>query len=255
MSSSSLSLLPFCYFARTRLRSGRDVAFLLVSSWLPALWVVGPSTANIIDFALGYLAFISLYELGYLANDRWDARRSAGGRKRESGKFSLTIFIALRVGTWLAIAGVTGWWRNGDWLLGYTALVTAITLHNLVRDTVLRLASFLVLATLRFSLPVIAIASATHRPVLIASAMLLYAYPRLLAYADSKARLTIPERRQSSFPAQNLVMLCPLVLWLGFPAMTEIYLAQILLALAWWAFRQRAERADKAANIRRGRRS
>ena len=55
MSSSSLSLLPFCYFARTRLRSGRDVAFLLVSSWLPALWVVGPSTANIIDFALGYL--------------------------------------------------------------------------------------------------------------------------------------------------------------------------------------------------------
>jgi hypothetical protein len=81
------SLLPFGYYAVTRGTDTRELGFLVATSWIPAIWIlfrlggdgIGPAAFT---FAIGYVAFIAIYELGYLVNDSWDAARSPDGRKR-----------------------------------------------------------------------------------------------------------------------------------------------------------------------------
>ena len=136
-----VALLPFGYSWATRLRSFRAIAYLIASSWLPVIWIgwrggVEPLPRTIALFGIGYLAFISLYELGYFANDAWDARRDEDGRGRGSragGAAWATLFVATRVGTWLGISWLTGWIGHPIWIVGFAALAAVFTAHNLLR--------------------------------------------------------------------------------------------------------------------------
>lgn len=222
MSSSSLmrglALVPGGYFLLTRVSGARDALYLVGTSFVPAWWYLARSTeldpvTALGSFAIGYLAFIASYELGYLANDLWDARRDPGGRQRApflTGTLSKVAFVAIRLLTWLLVASVTGWSSNSSWLAGFAALAVVFALHNVVPAWA-RSATFMQLAVLRFSLPVMGPLPASAAPLLLLLALLLYASMRWLAYLDSKGMLTMEARRTPSFGAVQMALQAPVI--------------------------------------------
>ena len=221
--------------------------YLVATSWLPAIWLLWRLTdlsvaGSALAFAAGYLAFISIYEIGYLINDAWDAPRSTGGRQRLN--FPLTppftlAFIAIRLAVWAVVGVLTGWIGNPLWLAGYAALSLAIAQHNMFQSKGLRLASFYELATLRFLLPVLAALPAASLPAAILTALLLYSFPRFLGYLDSKGILNLPERREPQFGFLLILSLAPLLVVTSYMLRTAVLaeLTAYFLAIhgIWWA--------------------
>lgn len=243
---AALAFLPFFYLVTTRLKSLRDVGYLIVTSWLPPIWILlriehlDPVHA-VTGFLLGYLAFVCVYEMGYLVNDAWDAARHREGRQRTPfapTSWSLILFTVIRVAGWLAIAMYTGWLYEPLWLAPQAALIAAMALHNWIATPALRLATFSQLAVLRYCLPVAALLSPAGWVAALIAALLLYLPLRLLAYADSKSLITMPERRWRWFPTAYLAASLPIlalaaaVLSLG--ALVEIWL-MLVVAHAGWA--------------------
>lgn len=246
--SRALAAVPFAYLIATRVRTPRDWAYLVATSWVPAIWLLfrladlGPLEA-LGSFALGYLAFVALYEIGYFVNDAWDAKRGEAGRKRlgfSPGTAYAILFVSIRVATWAAVGWITGWLSNPAWLAGHAALFLAFAQHNLVAGNGLRLASFYQLAVLRFVMPILGALAPPAYPAALIAAILLYAYLRYLSYADSKDLLNLPERKTPRFGLLQLVMLAPLV---GFIAVildaapiAELLVYMIAVHAAWWLF-------------------
>jgi len=249
--SRAVSLMPFGYFAVTRITGLRELAYLVGTSWLPAIWLLirmaGLGTSrSALTFIIGYVAFISIYEIGYLVNDTWDARRSGEGRERAGFRFGwsyLLAFVTLRLGLWVAIGVLTGWIGDPLWLAGYAALAIAFTQHNLVRQKGLRLATFYELATLRFMLPILAVMPAgSFAPVLLV-ALILYTFPRFLAYMESKDLLRLEKRRAPGFGFLLLLSFLPLILYFAYllDAQVLVELSAYYLAIhgIWWALSAR----------------
>lgn len=231
----ALALIPFGYFMSSRLKSVRDFAFLVATSWLPAIWLImeldgkslGLATSS---FLLGYLAFIAVYEVGYLTNDLWDARRSPDGRARFDhgvGPAYVTAFIAVRLTCWVAVAAFTGWVKNPVWLAGFGVLLIALAQHNLTPSPALRLASFLELAVFRFLLPILATVPQGQLWVVTLIALLLYAYPRFLSYMDSKSLLQLDDGRGREFGLAQLLWLAPLLLFIAYVTATTVIAAML----------------------------
>ena len=246
-SSRIISLIPSGYLLTTRINGARDLAYLIATSWVPALWLLmraaglNPVHATLI-FVAGYLAFISIYEIGYLANDVWDARRSRGGRRRAefaAGRAYVALFLAIRIGLWVAIGLSTGWLENGAWLAGNAALAIIIAQHNLVDQKGLRIISFYGLATLRLLMPILALLPARSMAAAVLIAMIPYALPRLLAYMESKGLLELEQRRTARFGLLlqlSFVPLCSiLAYWLDARVLLEVLVYFIVIHAIWWA--------------------
>jgi hypothetical protein len=237
----------------TRIRSPLELLYLIGSSWLPALWLIvrlggdKPLEAAV-QFGLGYLAFISCYEIGYLANDCWDAARSKDGRQRL--RFAPTpayvlAYIAVRGGTWAAIAILTGWISEPIWTGGFAALILVFALHNVLRSASLRTASFLQLSMLRFTLPIVAVLGPDTYLVAFIAAAIFYTPLRLLSYLDSKNLLVMTDRRSGQFKLAFVAVGAPLALYLSVltrsPVIAEL-LAYYVLFFAVIALRGSALR-------------
>jgi len=245
--SRAVCLLPFAYYATTRARRARELPYLVATSWLPAIWLLWRlselgAAGSIQAFATGYIAFISIYEIGYLVNDAWDARRSPQGRKRLD--FQLTVpfvlsFVAIRLAVWIVVGMITGWIGNAIWLAGYAVLIVAIAQHNIVQSNSLRLVSFYELATIRFLLPIIASLSAPALPAAIITALLLYVFPRFLGYMDSKGILNLPQRGEPRFGFLLMLSLTPLLIYASYMLRTTVLVELTAFYLGihatWWA--------------------
>jgi hypothetical protein len=229
------SLVPFGYTASTRLKSRRDYLYLISSQWgigLVVLSFLGPSDYHLtlINYALGYIAFISIYEIGYLWNDIWDAKRSSDGRMRFEGEVTarfIGLFLAIRLIVWLVL---TFLFLQGEiifWFLACLVLIVVFSAHNILSSSELRYASFFQLALLRFSLPLIfSLPSHVFDQILIV-AVLHYAYFRSLAYLDSKQLLMMPHRRDAGFSISQTLLMFPIILCL------YISTGSILYPVAW----------------------
>lgn len=243
---AGIAFLPFGYLAVTRLRSLRDFGYLIVTSWLPPLWILirleQLSLVNATtNFLLGYVAFICLYEVGYLVNDAWDASRHSDGRKRTpfaTSAPSVALFAGTRIMLWFAISLFTGWIDEPLWLAAQVALVVAMAAHNWISAPSIRLATFAQLAMLRFCSPVAALLSPVGWASAIIVAALFYLPLRFLAYADSKGLLSLPARQSRWFPSQYLASCLPLAALasavLSLDAILEIWL-MLVAAHAGWA--------------------
>ncbi|MBB3229567.1 hypothetical protein [Halomonas stenophila] len=199
-------LLPFSYFLDTRLREG-SIAFHLVFEWLAAVVLVvvfgaAEPLPALAMAGLAYLAFISLYEIGYLVNDLYAAPREARGRKRGPQGTTLgwglawtgsRLMVFVLVTTWLDFLAVPAWWSF------YLALSLTFALHNVLQDKELKAATFLWLAWLRFMAPVIFVVEDTQRLGIGLAAAVSYVAFRLLGYLDSKGLLRMPGRQRASF--------------------------------------------------------
>jgi len=218
-----LALVPFLYTVGTRIATPRDLIYLVASSWIPGLWILvrlGGETAfeAVPVYAAGFLAFISVYEIGYLVNDAWDAAR---GKARRRVAFALgprfiAAFVAIRLAVWGGIGWLAGWILDPAWLLAYATLAVAVAAHNLVPRAALRPATFFQLACLRFTIPVMGGIDTGDLPLVLLVAVLFYTYFRFLSYLDSKDLLAMDERRHPGFGFTQVMLMAPFTLFLGY---------------------------------------
>jgi hypothetical protein len=197
----------------------------VATSLLPALWLLLRSSEvglaeGVGSFLLGYLAFISLYELGYLANDVIDARRP-GGRQRctfATPLLFLLLFAGVRIACWIAIALATGWIGNAVWLSATAAMALVFFAHNAIVAPEPRIATFLQLALLRFSLPILGIVPAGSVPLILILALLFYVHLRGMAYIDSKHLLAMPARKHPQFGQWQILLMLPIAMLIAVAA-------------------------------------
>ena len=154
-------LLPFSYFWVTRLRNG-SIGFHLLFEWLAAAVVVvalDPANAaeGLYIAVLSYLAFISLYEIGYIANDLFAARKEADGRLRGPQGTPLG-WVAGWVLARLAVFALVSYvlHKAGDvmWWAFFGGLAVVFAMHNHLRDRELKAGTFLWLSWYRFMAPI-----------------------------------------------------------------------------------------------------
>lgn len=222
--SMLLALVPGGYQFVTRIRSTRDLAYLVASSWVPEVWLIFrfghfSPVGSVACLAVSYLAFVAIYEIGYFVNDVWDAHRGPRGRDRIQFSWSAvfaTFFVAIRIGSWLALSYLVDSIASPLWLSAFAVLLVSLAEHNFLRINALRSATFWQLATLRFVVPVLPWVPRQALPVVIASSFLFYVYYRWLSYLDSKNLLLMPERRTGKFQLLQLLLFLPLTSFVAY---------------------------------------
>jgi len=209
-------LLPFSYFFNTRLRGG-SVAFHVIFEWLAAVVLVctvgavGPAQALLLA-GLSYLAFISLYEIGYLVNDLFASQKEAWGRQRgpqgASGYWMGAWFVS-RLASFALATTLMGKLAAPEWWSFFSALCVVFALHNGLKDRELKTATFLWLAWFRFMAPVMFVVEDVQRLGVGLAAAMAYASFRLFGYLDSKGLLQMSGRQRPGF--RLFFFLMPLV--------------------------------------------
>jgi len=201
-----LYLLPFTYFLNTRLRGG-SVSFHLIFEWLAAgllaVSIGGSDVYTSLLLALGsYLAFISLYEIGYLVNDLFAANKEVGGRKRGPQGASIgwiMLWFGVRLLVFLLVTVLMGRLLSPEWWSFFAALMLVFALHNLLEDKEMKSATFQWLAWLRFMAPVVFVVEESLLMGVGLAAAVAYVSFRMFGYLDSKGLLQMPGRKRSSF--------------------------------------------------------
>lgn len=249
-------LVPFTYFFNTRLRSG-SVAFHVIFEWLAAVVLVcavgsAAPAQSLMLAGLSYLAFISLYEIGYLVNDLFASRNEAGGRKRgpqgASGFWMGAWFIS-RLASFALATTLMGKLSAPEWWSFFAALTVVFALHNELKDRELKSATFLWLAWFRFMAPVIFVVQDSQRMGIGLAAAMAYASFRIFGYLDSKGLLKMPGRQRPGFrlffflmPLAGALALWPYEGARGFLVLTVYYaLAAVVgTGLSSFSFRKKS---------------
>jgi len=196
--------VPFFYTIFTRLK-GNLFSFLyfILFEWVVAIFILFlvehyTFIQSLRYYFLAYLAFISLYEIGYFVNDVFSVRYEKYPRHRlnnmniSSGMAIL--FVGVRLTVFAVITTVLDFWHEPRWTGFYIALVIIFSIHNLLRKKDLKPITFLGLASLRFFGPILSFISLETFHLLLPPFVLCYLVYRFLSYLDSKDLLKIPSR-------------------------------------------------------------
>lgn len=206
-------ILPFAYFYKTRLSKGA-LSFHFVFEWMAAALLVTAfgsmgSGASLAHSVLCYLAFISLYEIGYLVNDLFSAQREAAGRQRGPAGVSrwwVLVWVVARLAVFVWVTAllhqqtVLAWWSY------FTAMGVVFFLHNSLVDGEFKVVTFSWLAWFRFMAPVIFVVEPGQIMGIAFGAAMVYAGFRLFGYLDSKDLLRMPGRQRPGFRRFFFVM-------------------------------------------------
>lgn len=201
-----LYLLPFTYFLDTRLRGG-SFSFHLIFEWIAAallaITIGAGSPAESLVIVLGsYLAFISLYEIGYLVNDLFATKKEVGGRKRGPQDISglwIGLWFGARLLVFVGITALMGRFLSPEWWSFFAALAIVFSLHNHLEDKEMKTATFLWLGWLRFMAPVLFVVEEGQLLSVGLAAAVAYVVFRMFGYMDSKALLQMPGRQRPEF--------------------------------------------------------
>ncbi|MCK4709403.1 MAG: hypothetical protein KAU21_12365 [Gammaproteobacteria bacterium] len=210
---SWLYLIPFTYFYNSRLRSG-SVAFHFLFEWLPAivLAILLASVSiesSVIKMALSYFAFISFYEIGYLANDFYSSHRESDGRKRGADLINpawVVSWVFSRIAVFLICGYLLGLLMMLEWWSFYFVLLVIFTMHNIFIDNEYKTITFVWLSWLRFLAPVIFVIDSDYLLGVALGAGMSYSYFRTIGYMDSKGLLNMPGRKRISFRLMFFLM-------------------------------------------------
>lgn len=208
-----LYVFPFVYFYRTRLRHG-SLAFHALFEWIAAIVLVvvlGRFGAfqSIVYALLTYLAFVSIYEIGYIANDLFASSREIDGRKRGPQAASaawVLSWILVRLLVFGALTVALEKESDNAWWGFFLALGSVFAVHNLLQDREFKAATFIWLAWFRFMAPVVFIVEGRFLMGIGLAASMGYASFRLLGYLDSKSLLIMPGRQRMGFRAFFFLM-------------------------------------------------
>lgn len=205
-------LLPFTYFYFSRLKTVKDVLFHTYYEWVPnvlLIYILTDSTIfeSLINFAVGYLAFISIYELGYFYNDFKSIKNEIEPRKRghdlNLSKLSFVLLVLFR----LVIFFIASFYLIEQisilsWIGLYSILAVIFTTHNLLKNKELKVFTFIGLAFLRFILPITIWIPKEAMSDLLIAIFLNYVFFRTISYMDSKNVLVMPSRQKAIFRIQ-----------------------------------------------------
>lgn len=215
------ALCPFWYFWDTRLRRG-SLAFHMTFEWLSALIVAGlfgrgPLLSDLLQLPLAYLAFISIYEIGYICNDYFSARFEQGSRPRGADRYTtpqILAMITVRIVSFAIFSKLLGRSQDPQWGGFYLALSLVFGLHNLPLPVELKVITFTWLSVCRFAAPTLFLIRSSHVPALFLSTLVFYSGFRLLPYMDSKGILQMPGRRKPIFRLCYFLSVLPLAWYL-----------------------------------------
>lgn len=219
-----LTLIPYLYSIYTRMHGLRDHLANAATAWIPGMILLFfltdlGLTGSVFQYFIGFSAFISLYEIGYLMNDTLGLRRDVVTRDRLGYRVTrvyVILFVMIRIALFLAIVICTGLAWHPGYLLACAALAAVTVAHNMAPQVELKFASFLQMSAFRFFLPVypglLSAGAGTAALVVLATGVFCFSYPRFLTYQDSKSRLSLPERRKPWFHFQSMILTMPAVL-------------------------------------------
>lgn len=231
------ALLPFGYVFISRMRGVKGFAFNALTLWMPGL-IISADLDRLVsipfgaDYFAGYLAFICIYETGYLVNDSFGVRHDEVPRRRVDfgvGPAFISAFIFIRILSIDAVGGYLGRSGSLDYWATLGLLVAAVVLHNVIRVTELKFATFFQMSVMRFSSPILLAFGVEHQSSTLIVGALLFSLPRLITYLEAKGRLRAPGRHASwfnlcfallLFPCIALISLCeerwsPVLVWLA----------------------------------------
>lgn len=195
--------LPFFYFQQTRLNNKKALFFHGVYEWIPAFVLslyFTPVYGTVVDLLLYYLAFISVYEMGYLLNDQL-AHREENGRKRTDRlpKSRIALFVVIRLIVFLSITFFQGHMSAPLWWAWYSILILQFALHNFVKLPSLNVITFSTLAFIRFFSPIIVLIPSSMIATLVLPIFINYVLFRLFIYMDSKDMLKDFDRQANRY--------------------------------------------------------
>lgn len=213
-------ILPFSYFLCTRLLKGSP-AFHMIFEWgaaalLAVLWGRFGITESLLWSLASYLAFISLYEIGYMVNDLFMAHKEDGGRLRgpqEASPALIYLWIGARIVVFLAVTVALETWADPRWWSFFAGLSIVFALHNKLTDKEKKVATFLWLSWFRFMAPVIFMLQEDQVMGVAFAAALTYVAFRTFGYMDSKDLLAMPGRQRADF--RRFFFLIALAGWLA----------------------------------------
>lgn len=216
-------LVPYLYTVQTRTSSTRDILANATTSWVPGIIFVLILTEATIGEAiayyfLGYLSFVTIYEIGYLANDTIGLRNDSAPRDRLGrdvhARFHI-LFTGIRLAIFVGISLATGLLNDISYLVSYGALVAVILAHNLVEQVPLRFVTFLQMSAMRYFLPIYAalliLGSQSGAILVFCTGVFTFTLPRLLTYMEGKGRLDVPERSATDFHLKTALMTFPAI--------------------------------------------
>lgn len=153
--------IPFFYFIQTRIVLSINFLFQyfleIVTSIIIFLFLFKPFYLDALTlFLFYYLAFISVYEIGYFINDTISTKYENKPNKRLDNKQSflfIFFFIITRLIVFILISFYLDLENNYIWWFFYTFLILIFTFHNLLSKIYYRIATFQILAFLRFIAP------------------------------------------------------------------------------------------------------
>ncbi len=216
-------LVPFGYAFTSRYHWPRDFVVNALTAWVPGVILVallgdlgaGPA---VLTYLLGYAVFISLYELGYLANDTIGLRHDPTPRRRVDVVMSPTtilVFGTVRLGVALVAILALGVGGAAIYWATLAALGGTLIAHNTLRATEMKFFTFLQLSLFRFALPVLPVlvvaGDVVGMLICFATGLLLFTLPRFLTYLDAKGRLSLPERKARAYHLKTHLAVLPLV--------------------------------------------
>ncbi|WP_420316477.1 hypothetical protein [Ekhidna sp.] len=218
-----LGLIPFFYFQQTRLNTIKSFVFHSYMEWLSAILILflleGFTITNSVQsFIVGYLIFISIYEIGYIANDHLSIRKERNPRKRSvfTNTFQIVLAVSIRLFFFLFVIYVLDAWYDIRIWVSYSLLVITFIMHNSIKMMDYRLLSFINLAILRYFLPIIIFLDINTIQLLLPPVLLGYVLFRSFIYADSKDLLSLINGRTNSFNLFFYLLLTPTLLFISY---------------------------------------
>ncbi|MFY8037048.1 MAG: hypothetical protein ACOVMQ_07770 [Cyclobacteriaceae bacterium] len=210
---SPLAYLPFFYFQKTRLNNAKAFIFHGAYEWVPVFLLAFyyfPAIRTLADVLLYYVAFISIYEIGYLANDQ-HAHTEAEGRKRTEklAGWHIALFVSVRLAAFLVVTVVEGQFSSGWWWGWYGLLAIQFFIHNQIQIRSLKSITFSFLAFIRFLSPIFMLIPAVAISTLLLPIFLNYVLFRLFTYLDSKDFLKNFDRKSGAYYRGFYLLIVP----------------------------------------------
>jgi len=186
-------LFPLTYFQATRLNRWDLVAYNGLVEWIPALALsLYFQSATLITAGVvlaSYLAFICVYEIGYITNDAFSEKfeESPRGRSGQLGSSKAVVWalVVTRLVFWILISFGLGVLDNPIWVAFHLALLSTFVLHNVLVNEH-RVATFFCLSTFRYFAPMIVTVPPVVLTILIPAVLLNNSLYRTTVYVRNK---------------------------------------------------------------------
>jgi len=209
--------LPFSYFKSTRLFNLNYAAYHILLEGVPVLLltlIYSNYSVNALSTALlSYLAFICIYEIGYITNDFYSEKfeEDPRGRSKDKNVALLIIWSLIIVKTifFLLFSYLLGSLNNFIWWTFHIMLMMTFIFHN-IRMKEYRLSTFFSLSVFRFMAPLVLCLPGEIFLFLSSVVMLNYSLFRVITYGVNKNLIEISNRDTTKFKFVYYINCLPL---------------------------------------------